>query len=71
MMKLTMLTVTLMAESAASTSTWITALIALAIIKKTVLLGLLPLLLEMVSAMTRQTMLTVIMTKETAVVLVL
>ena len=54
-----------------STSTQTTALIALVTIKKTVLLGLLSLLLEMVSAMTGATMLTVIMMVETAVVLVL
>ena len=62
-----MLTVTLILESAALTSTWITVLIALVIIRKTVLLDLLPLLLEMVSVMTRQTMLTVTMMGEIAV----
>jgi hypothetical protein len=67
MMKLTMLTVTLMAESAALTSTRITVQIALVFIKKTVLLALLPLLLEMVSVMTRPTLLTVIMMAEIAV----
>ena len=66
-----MLTVTLMVEIAASTSTWITVLIALVTIKKTVLLGLLPLLLETVSVMTGPTMLTAVMMVETAVVLVL
>ena len=71
MTRQTMLTVTMMVEIAVSTSTQITALIALVAIKKTVLLGLLPLLLEMVSVMTRQTMPTVIMTEETAVALVL
>jgi hypothetical protein len=71
MTKPTMLTATMMAVIAASTSTLITALIALVIIRKTVLLGLLPLLLETVSVMTRPTMLTAIMMVETAVVLVL
>jgi hypothetical protein len=58
----TMLTATMMAVIAVSTSTPITALIALVIIRKTVWLGLFPLLLEMVCVMTRQTMLTVTMT---------
>ena len=66
-----MLTATMMEVIAASTSTWISALIAHAFIKRTVLLGLLPLLLETVSVMTRQIMLTAIMMAETAVVLVL
>ena len=57
----------MMVETAVSTSTRITAQIANVIIKKTVLLGLLPLLLEMVSVMTGPTMLTAIMTAETAV----
>ena len=61
----------MMVETAVSTSTQITALIVLVIIKKTVLLGLLPLLLEMVSVMTGPTMLTAIMMVEIAVVLVL
>ena len=63
----TMLTVTMMVEIAASTSTRITALIAHVIIKKTVLLGLLPLLLETVFVMLRLTMLTVTMMVETVV----
>ena len=66
-----MLTAIMMVETAVSTSTRITALIVLVIIKKTVLLGLLPLLLETVSVMTGPTMLTVITMVETAVVLVL
>ena len=48
-------------------STRITALIAYVTIKKTVLLGLLPLLLEMVSVMMGPTMLTAITMVETAV----
>ena len=67
MMRPTMLTVTMMVEIAVSTSTQITALIVLVIIKKTVLLGLHHLLLEMVSVMTKPTMLTVIMMVEIAV----
>ena len=67
MTRQTMLTATMMAGIVVSTSTWLTALIALVIIKKTVLLGLFPLLLEMVSVMTRPTMLTAIMMVETAV----
>ena len=62
MMRPIMLNVTMMAEIAVSTSTPITALIALVTIKKTVLLGLLPLLLEMVSVMMGPTMLTATMT---------
>ena len=58
MMKLTMLTVTLMEESAALTSTWTTVLIVLVIIRKIVLLDLLLLLLETVSVMTGPIMLT-------------
>ena len=50
-----------------SSQTQINALIAYVIIKKTVLLALLPLLLETVSAMMRQTMLTAIMMAETVV----
>ena len=57
----------MMVEIAVSTSTRTTALIVLVIIRKIVPLGLLPLLLETVSAMTRQTMLTAIMMVETAV----
>jgi hypothetical protein len=71
MTKPTMLTATMTAVIAASTLTRITALIAHVIIKKTVLLGLLPLLLKMVSVMTSPTMLTAVMMVETAVVLVL
>ena len=71
MTRQTMLTVTMMVEIVASTSTPTTALIVLVIIKKTVLLGLLPLLLEMVSVMMGPTMLTAIMMVEIAVVLVL
>ena len=67
MTRQTMLTVTMMVEIAVSTSEQITVLIAYVTIKKTVLLGLLPLLLEMVSVMTRPTMLTAIMMVETAV----
>ena len=62
-----MLTVTLILESAALTSTWITALIVLVIIRKIVLLDLLPLLLEMVSVMTGQIMLTVTLMVEIVV----
>ena len=57
----------MMVEIAVSTSTWITALIALVTIKKTVLLGLLPLLLEMGCVMTRQMLLTATMMGEIAV----
>ena len=67
MMRQTMQTVTMMVEIAVSTSTPINALTAYVTIKKIVQLGLLPLLLEMVSAMTRQTMLTVIMMVEIVV----
>ena len=67
MMSLTMQTVIMMVEIAAFTSTQITALIAYVIIRKIVLLGLLPLLLETVSVMTRPTMLTVIMMVEIVV----
>ena len=63
MIRLTIFSVTLMV----STSTQITALIALVAIKKTVLLGLLPLLLEMVSVMMGPTMLIAITMVETAV----
>ena len=62
-----MLIATLMAETAVSTSTWITAPIAFVITKKTVLLGLLTLLLPMASAMTRLTILPAIMMEETVV----
>ena len=68
MMKLTMWTVILMAESAALTSTRTTALIALVIIRKIVLLDLLPLLLETVSVMTGLIMLTVTLMVEIVVV---
>ena len=71
MIRQTMLSAIMMEVTAASTSTLITALIAHVTIKKTVLLGLLPLLLETVSVMTGPTMLTVITMVETAVVLVL
>ena len=67
MMRVTMLIATLMAETAVSTSTRITALIAYVITKKTVLLGLLPLLLPMASVMMRQTISTVFMMTETVV----
>ena len=62
-----MLTVTLMAESAALTSIRITVLIALVIIRKIVLLDLLPLLLETVSVMTGPIMLTVTLMVEIVV----
>ena len=68
MMKLTMLTVTLMEETAALTSTRTTALIVLVIIKKIVLLDLLPLLLKTVSVMTRPIMLNVTLMVEIVVV---
>ena len=71
MMKLTMLTVTLMAESAVLTSTRINVLIALVIIRKIVLLGLFPLLLETGFVMMRPTMLTAIMMVEIVVDLAL
>ena len=61
------LVVSLTSELFFSKSPTITALIAYVIIKKTVLLDSLPLLLEMVSVMTRQTMLTAITMVETAV----
>ena len=66
MMRVTMLIATLMAVTAVSTSTQITALIAHVIIKKTVLLGLLPLLLEMVFVMKRPIVLTATMMVEIA-----
>ena len=66
-MKPILLTAIMMVEIAVSTSTRITALIALVTIKKTVLLGLLPLLLEMVSVMMGPTMLTAIMMVEIVV----
>ena len=66
MMSLTMQTVIMMVEIAAFTSTQITALIAYVIIRKIVLLGLLPLLLETVSVMTTPTMLTVTLMVEIA-----
>ena len=50
-----------------STSTQITALITIVAIKKTVLLGLLPLLLETVFVMTKPTMLTAVIMVEIAV----
>ena len=62
-----MLIVTMMAEIAASTSTQITALIAHVIIKKTVLQGLLLLLLEMAPVMKGPTTMTVTMMVETVV----
>ena len=62
-----MLTVTLMAESAALTSIRITVLIALVIIRKIVLLDLLPLLLETVSVMMGPIMLTVTLMVEIVV----
>jgi hypothetical protein len=62
-----MLPVTLTEESAASTSTLITALSAFVIIKKIVLLGLPPLLLETVSVMMGQIMLTATMMVEIVV----
>ena len=67
MMRVTMLIATLMGETAVSTSTWITALIVYVITKKTVLLGILPLVLAMASAMTRLTILPAIMMEETVV----
>ena len=71
MMRQTMLTVTMMAVIAASTSTRITAPIAYVTIKKIVLLGLFPLLLETVSVMMGQIMLTAIMMVEIVVDLAL
>ena len=62
-----MLTVTLMAENVALTSIRITVLIALVIIKKIVLLDLLPLLLETVSVMMGPIMLTVTLMVEIVV----
>ena len=70
MMKLTMLTVILMEEIAALTSTKTTALIALVIIRTIVLLDFLPLLLETVPVMTRPIMLTVNLMVEIVVDLV-
>ena len=67
MMRVTMLIATLMAETAVSTSTLSTVLIVYVITKKTVLLGLLPLLLPMASVMTRLTILPAIMMEETVV----
>ena len=67
MMRPTMLTAILMAEIVVSTSTLITALIALVIIRTIVRLALLFLKLETVSVMTRPTMLTAIMMVEIAV----
>ena len=67
MMRVTKLIATLMVETAVSTSTRITALIAFVITKKTVLLGILPLVLAMASAMTRLTILPAIMMEETVV----
>ena len=71
MMKLTILTVTLMAESAALTSTQITVLIAPVIIRKIVLLDLLPRLLETVFVMMGPIMLTVTLMGEIVVDLAL
>ena len=67
MTRATMLTVTLMAESVALTSTQITALIVPVIIRKIVQLALLFLKSETVSVMMRQTMLTAITMVEIAV----
>ena len=67
MTRQTMLTATMMVETAVSTSTLIIALTALVIIPRIVQLALLFLRLEMVSVMTRQTMLAAIMMVETAV----
>ena len=67
MMRVTMLIATLMVETAVSTSTRITALIAFVITKKTVLLGFLLLVLAMASVMTRLTILPAIMMEETVV----
>ena len=63
----TVINIIMMVEIAVLTSTRITALIALVTIKKTVLLGLLPLLFETVYVMTRPTMKTAIMMEETVV----
>ena len=71
MMKLTMLTVTLMAESAVLTPKRNNVLIALVIIRTIVLLDLLPLLLETVSVMTGPIMLTVTLMVEIVVDLAL
>ena len=68
MMKLTMLTVTLMAGSVVLTSKRNNVLIALVIIRTIVLLDLLPLLLETVSVMTGLIMLTVTLMVEIVVV---
>ena len=67
MMRVTMLIVSLMVETAVSTLTQINALIAYVITKKTVLLGFLPLVLAMASVMTRLTILPAIMMEETVV----
>ena len=71
MMRLTMWTVILMAESAALISTQTTALTVLVIIRTIVLLDLLPLLLETVSVMTGPIMLTVTLMVEIVVDLAL
>ena len=67
MMRPTIWVASMMVEIAVSISTPITALTAFVTIKKIVPLGLLPLLLEMASVMTRPTMLTAIMMAVTAV----
>ena len=67
MMRPIILVASTMVEIAVLTPTPITALTAYVTIKKIVLLGLLPLLLEMAFVMTRLTMLTAIMMVETAV----
>ena len=67
MMRPTILVASTMVEIAVSTSTLMTALIVLVIIRKIVPLGLLFLKLEMASVMTRPTMLTAIMMAETVV----
>ena len=67
MMRLIILVASMMAEIVVSTSTQITALIVLVIIRKIVLLDSLPLWWEMASVMTERTMLTAIMMLETAV----
>ena len=67
MMRPTILVASMMVEIAVSTSTLMTALIVLVIIRKIVPLGLLFLKLEMASVMTRPTMLTAIMMAETVV----
>ena len=71
MMRLTILTATLMKESAALKSTRITVLIALVIIRKIVLLDLLPRLLETVFVMMGPIMLTVTLMVEIVVDLAL